>query len=324
MIIKFDDSKIRYTGRWNIGENSARTTACGNYFEFMFKGECAVLGFDVSNAKMPFPKVYISVDGGANIESTVDRFIRIFAEEGVHKVQVTMKCSLESQQRWYEPLESVFSLIDIEADEFINMPDDTRPTIEFIGDSITEGSLVDYGQWEKVNQENIGNLIYCNDSMADYTWLLAKQLDFRPLIMGYGSLGLTKGGSGGVPPVAEAYKYYSDGYPIESCNADYIIINHGTNDMYADKELYKAKYLEFLSIVRERNAKSKIIAITPFGGYFKDEIKEVVEEFNKNNNDDVFYINASEWVPKEPMHPLRDGHKTIAKKLCEIFRNEIL
>ena len=35
MIIKHNSDKIRYTGRWNIGENSATSTANRNYFEFM-------------------------------------------------------------------------------------------------------------------------------------------------------------------------------------------------------------------------------------------------------------------------------------------------
>ena len=91
MIIKYNDDRIRYTGRWNINEFSATSTANGNYFEFMYSGECAVIGFDTSYARIPFPHIYISVDGGANVEVSLDRFIRISAEEGEHRVCVILK-----------------------------------------------------------------------------------------------------------------------------------------------------------------------------------------------------------------------------------------
>ena len=242
MIIKSNSDKIRYTGRWNINELSATSTANGNYFEFIYSGECAVIGFDTSYARVPFPHIYISVDGGANIEVSIDRFVRISAEKGEHKVCVVLKGSVEFQHRWFEPIEAKVSLLEIEADEFLDLPEDTRPVIEFIGDSITEGISIDVGY---SNYGNNRDMVYWDDSTAGYAWLTAKILNFRPVIMGYGCLGTTKGGAGGIPPVAESYKYYSDGYTMESQQADFIVINHGTNDRSADKKIFKNKYLEF-------------------------------------------------------------------------------
>ncbi len=118
MIIKCDNNKIRYTGRWNICENSATSTANGNYFEFMFSGGYAVIGFDVSDLKMPYPHIYINVDEGADVEVTLDRFIRISAQEGTHKVCVIMKSSVERQERWFSPIEAKVSLLEIEAEVF--------------------------------------------------------------------------------------------------------------------------------------------------------------------------------------------------------------
>ena len=94
MVIKPNNKKIRYTGRWNVKESTATSTANGNYFEFMYSGECVVIGFDTSYLRVPFPHIYISVDGGANIEVSLDRFIRISAEEGIHKVCVVLKSSV--------------------------------------------------------------------------------------------------------------------------------------------------------------------------------------------------------------------------------------
>ncbi len=321
MIIKHNDDKIRYTGRWNVGENATTSTANGSYFEFLYSGECVVIGFDTSYTRIPFPHIYISVDGGANIEVSLDRFVRISAEKGEHRVCVIMKGSVESQHRWFSPVEAKVSLLEIEADEFLDLPEDTRPVIEFIGDSITEGISIDVGY---SNYRNGNDMIYWDDATAGYAWRTAKALNFRPVIMGYGCLGTTKGGAGGVPPVAEAYKYYSDGYPIVSQQADFIVINHGTNDRGADKKLFKRKYFEFLCVVRERNLKSKIISLTPFSGCLAKEIKEVVESYNNEKSDNVFFIDSTGWIEPEPIHPLREGHKTISENLSKIIKEYLM
>lgn len=321
MIIKPNDKKIRYTGRWNITEYFAASTANGNYFEFSYKGECAVLGFDTSYGRVPFPHIYISVDGGAKVEVAIDRFIRISAEEGEHRVCVILKSSVENQHRWYSPMEARTALLDIEADEFLTLPQDDRKTVEFIGDSITEGIAIDVG-YENYKTKN--DMVYWDDATAGYAWLTAKRLNLRPIIMGYGCLGTTQEGAGGIPPVAESYKYYSDGYPIESSNADFIVINHGTNDRRSDKELFKEKYFEFLCVVRQRNPKSKIISLTPFSGCLAKEIDIVVKKYNDEKNDNVLYIDTTGWVMPEPLHPTRDGHKTVSKKLSEIIKEKFL
>lgn len=321
MIIKHDDNQIRYTGRWNIDTNASVSTANGSYFEFMYEGECAVIEFDISENQIPYPHIYINVDDGANIEVTLDKFIRISAESGKHKVCVTMKSSMETQNRWISPIEAKVSLVSIEAEGFCPLPEDTRPVIEFIGDSITEGISIDT---KYSNYQDSRDMVYWDDSTAGYAYLTAKSLNFRPVVMGYGCLGTTKGGAGNVPPAEESYPYYSDGFPMESQNADIIVINHGTNDRKNDKDLFKKKYFEFLCLVRKRNPHSKIIALTPFSGCLAEEIKMVTDTYNSKNSDNVFYIKTTGWINPEPLHPDRKGHKTVSKNLVKIIREQLL
>lgn len=317
MIIKANSEKIRYTGRWNVLASSASSTANGSYFEFQYSGECAVIEFDTSYASPPFPHIYISVDDGASVETSPDRFVRISAESGEHKVCVIMKGSVESRQRWFAPIEARVSLLSIEADDFSELPPDTRPTIEFIGDSITEGISIDTGY---SNYKSIDDMVYWDDATAGYAWRTAKLLNFRPILMGYGCLGTTRGGAGDVPPAAQAYRYYSDGYPAQSPNADFIVINHGTNDRDAEKRFFREKYYELLEVVRACNPSSKILAATPFSGCLAKEIGETVEKYNKEKNDTVLYIDTTGWVPPEPLHPTRSGHKTIGEKLSKLIK----
>lgn len=140
--------------------------------------------------------------------------------------------------------------------------------------------------------------------------------------MGYGCLGITGKGAGGVPIVSKSYGYYSDGYEMESINADFIVLNHGTNDRGAEVEDFKKGYYEFLKILRDRNKKAKIISLTPFSGCLSKEIKESVEKYNSDFSDDVFYIDSTGWVSPEPLHPTRNAHKVISEKLSEILKEQ--
>ena len=243
----------------------------------------------------------------------------ILQTEGLCRKERTSK---ESQERWFSPVVSCVTFKGIEAEGFAELPEDTRPKIEFVGDSITEGLsiLVEPEHYFAGNN----SVLYRCDSTLGYAYLTAKKLNFRPYIMGYGALGVTHSGNGNVPEAPKAYCYYSDGCPMESINADYIVINHGTNDAKMDKTLFREKYTELISVVRKRNLHSKIICLTPFGGYLAEEIEDCVTAFNKENNDCVFFINSTGWISPTPLHPLRDGHETASDRLADIIKNRIV
>ncbi|MBQ2278083.1 MAG: hypothetical protein II333_05880 [Clostridia bacterium] len=316
MILTPDSPLIRYTGRWNVGGTEAVSTANGSYAEFAFSGECAVIEFGIGHCTIPFPRVYISADGGADIEVPVDKFIRISAEDGDHTVRIVLKGSVELQNRWLPPLEAAVSIRSLEADAFLPLPEDNRKIIEFLGDSITEGISIDV-EPRFVHYGGSRDMVFWDDSTAGYAWLTAELLDLRPVIMGYGCLGTTRMGAGNIPDVCESYPYYSGGCPMESANADYIVINHGTNDRGADRETFRRQYRRLLEIVRARSPQAKIIALTPFCGALADEIREITDRFNRECGDHVYYIDTTGWIAPEPLHPTRAGHKTVARNLAE-------
>lgn len=321
MKIKATDKKIRFSERWNVKETGAVCTANGNTAEFIFLGDMAILEFDMEGCREPHPHIYVCVDNGAKIEVPIDKYIRIGAEPGEHYVKIIMKSSVEAQHRWYAPMEAKVCLASVEADDFKELPADERKTIEFIGDSITEGVLIDDG-YEKFHTG--ADRVFQDDSTATYAWLTAEKLGLRPIIMGYGAVGTTKSGSGAVPKVYDSYPFYSNEETMPSANADYIVINHGTNDWSKDGEVVKPEYEKFLKLVRDRNPKSKIVCLTPFCGAHAELICSIVEEHNKKYSDSVYYINSTGWVPVEPIHPLRDGHKIVAEHLSEILIKEVL
>ena len=105
MFIRWNDASVRLTGRWSrllqdgddphvFNQPTARcavTTAPGSSFELAFRGEMALLHFDAGFLPHPAPHLWVSVDGGARVETPVDRYLR--NEEGISKAIAWCKAS---------------------------------------------------------------------------------------------------------------------------------------------------------------------------------------------------------------------------------------
>lgn len=322
MMFGTNSKAVRFTGRWNVTDKQAVTTAPGGVIEIAYYGCGAVLHFDVSTNTNPLPHLWIIVDDGAKTEVPLAQYLRVEANNvGNHIIKIIFKSAVEMQHRWHQPLIGKVSFCGFEADKEGILPEDNRKTIEFIGDSITEGVLVDVEyDPQKLDQPN---RVYQDDVTATYAYLTAEAYNLKPVIMGYGAVGITCSGQGAVPKVAEAYPYYYHNTPMKSLNADYIVINHGTNDGLATAEEFVDGYIQLLKLIRSRNPQSKIAVIIPFYGRFRDEFIEFIPNFNKENEDNLFLVDTYGWLPKEPVHPSRDGHKYASLKLIEALRDWI-
>lgn len=158
--------------------------------------------------------------------------------------------------------------------------------------------------------------------MATYGYRTAIALGMEPYIMGYGAMGLTKGGNGGTPKAIEAYPYAFQGAKREYESCDYIVINHGANDMYGPIEIYLKEYEKFLDLVRSINPKAQIVVLSTFYGYANKELGEFICSYNESNRCSILYVDSAGWVPPEPLHPLRSGYKVIAEKLTQRLKEE--
>lgn len=320
MFIKFDDSSVRYTGRFGVikewNHSYIAATACGAMFELAYKGSECVLCFSTELSCDPMGHIYISVDGGADTEATIEPFLHIEAADGEHIVRVIFKSAVEAQPRWHLPLCGKLAFNGYEADAAGVLPPDERKTIEFVGDSITEGVLIDASRHVNTIAQN-GS--FQDDVTGTYAWLTAKALNLRPFMMGYGAVGITKGGSGAVPKVSLSYPYNFEGSPVTYSPCDYIVINHGANDGSSKVEDYTAGYADLLDIIRARCPDSKIIILSPFFGGFEKVLPDFTEKYNREHNlagkSEIAYISTLDWVPREPLHPLRPGHRIIANHL---------
>ena len=322
MFIPWNHPSVTLTGRWSRGEDShTSTTNNGSRVEFAFTGSLATLHFDLSTNTDPAPRLWVSVDGGAMVDVTVNPFVKINAgDEGAHIGKAIVKASSEAQARWFAPQEAVVRFVGIEADGSADLPEDSRKIIEFVGDSITEGVLIDP---DHGNPENFQDRVFADDSCATYAWLTATKLGMRPRIIGYGGVGTTKSGSGDVPPVQISYPQVYDGCEAQEESADVIVINHGSNDAGAPDEAFTEGYTKLLEVIRSMNKTSRIFAISPFYGGKEEVLPKIVDAFNAANSDDITFISTKGWLPPDPIHPLRDGHQRASELLTDALAHEL-
>ncbi len=328
MFYWYHDERICYLGRWGVtgiwGANAMTATATGSRFLFAFKGEQAVLRFDTTYNQSPLPHLWIRVDKGACVEATLEPYIRIAAVgDGPHTVEVILKSMVEQFPRWRLPLANKVSFVGMDVQELLPLP---RPrkrkkAIEFVGDSITEGVLVDVESRIESPEQYARPLQ--DDVTATYAWLLAEKLGLEPLFMGYGAVGVTKEGCGGVPRAAEAYPYCFDTVPVSYPHPDYVFINHGTNDGYADEVTFTAGYVALLDAVIAAHPKAQVIAMSPFAGSHEQALEKLVTAYNERHNRHILFVNGSHWLPKDPIHPGRAGHALAADKLAQVLREQL-
>lgn len=319
-MIPYSDPSVRLTGRWAPCDNAATATATGSSFEVAFRGNYVILQFEMTWNAYPNPHLYISVDGGARIEVPLDRHLRIDTTDGDHVVKVIFKSAMEMQHRWHLPLVAKVAFRGYEAQSAGILPPDDRKTIEFVGDSITEGVLIDMANRDhKIDQYDRPAL---DDVCATYAWRTAEALGLRSYHNAYGAVGIARGGCGGTVKAIEGYPYCFEGAPVPYGHPDFILINHGANDRHNGVDAYVNGYRELLGLIRATHPDAKIIALSAFVGAFAEELGETVARFNAENGDDVFFIDSTDWIPKEPLHPMRDGHRIIANHLIPILKEK--
>ncbi len=323
MRISYAHESIRLTGRWDTRDpHAAVTTAAGSYIEFAFTGKMALLRFDIIANAHPTLHLWVQLDGGDMFEAPLDSHLRVCAkEEGYHVCRIIYKGGAEKNRRWYLPLTGKISFIGVEVDAPAALPEDKRKTIEFVGDSITEGVLIDdfFNKEDPISYVDDCLRCYQDDVCATYAWLTAEALEMRPYFMGYGGVGVTHGGCGGVPAAPDAYSFNYQDSPLGYPACDVVVINHGANDHSRPTEEYLAKYAELLDLVIARNPDAVIVALSVFCGVHREALGKMIPEYNARQGTNVHYIDTTDWIPSSPVHPPREGHRTVAEHLIPIL-----
>lgn len=323
MFVSYNHESVMLTGRWAKLKDKAVSTACGSKIEISYYGKMLVLQFDMQYSHRPYPHIWIQADDGAFIETELNKYIRICSEtNALHKVTVIFKSAVEMYHRWYEPLDAKVSFLGYEAEKPGKVQKRDKKYIEFLGDSITEGILIDE-DYKIVTDFDMMNRPFQDDVTASYAYLTAKALNLEPIIMGYGGIGVTNGGSGSVPKAAEAFPFCYAANENKMPDPEYVVINYGANDRSMGKDAYLNEYSKLLDLIRTAHPTAKVFVLGAFCGWCSEELTGFISEYNSKNNCTVLYINSAGWLPKEPLHPNRSGHIIAAQHLTEELKKLI-
>ncbi len=317
----YQHPSVRFTGRWAQYCKTMTATAPGSYLEIAFTGDWIRLHFDISENEHPRPHLWLQLDNGCKTEAPVDRWLRMECPMGEHTLKVIFKGGKELQSRFTPPLVGKVSFLGYEADGAGALTPDHRKTVEFVGDSITEGVLID-DHLALPDIDERENRQYQDDVTAGYAWLTAEKLNLRPIFMGYGAVGVSKSGNGGVPKAAEAYPWCFAGAPITH-RPDYIVINHGTNDRGNGPVRFVEEYGKLLDVICALQPQATIFCLSPFCGAYARELKTLVEEYQQKSQRDIRYICGANWICPDPIHPRREAHRIAAEHLTEQIRTNL-
>jgi lysophospholipase L1-like esterase len=334
--ISASDPRLQYWGRWDLrstAESGAVTVNTGSTLVFAFRGTGAMLHFSTSHYPQQLPTLWLQVDDqdwrvvnpGEDLPVS-----RQALPEADHTVSMVVKGFREWDRRWDPPLESsvVFRGLSLDPGATLLEPP-ARPArvIEYVGDSITEGVLVLFsGPQAKRERERWPQY---SDGRRTWAYQSALALGAEPRIAGFGRLGLTIHGNGGVPPGAYSYPFVYAGVPVDKSKPpDAVVVNMGTNDRRAPGEVFGPLYRQYIETIRREYPGTVIFCLQPFAGSHGVEIENVVERLRQSGDKTVHYVATSGWIdPKahttDSLHLNLDGNRVAAEKLVPILKREL-
>lgn len=301
VMIGWNDPRIKYVGRWKSVESGIQNVF-GGFCELRFTGSTSLSVAEKTNGV-----VAISVDGGAAERKELSGMPAVIAQ-GLSSGEHTVRIFTYGQHS--RPVISGFSL-----DEGATLLEPVkRPSIEFVGDSVTEG----------YTGEN------ADSHILSYAHLTAEQLGYDRNIVALGGITITPGygyfsdKSGMVNRYfkAEMYGENAPDWDTALFVPDMLVINLGTNDRgQASSQKITESYMEFLKKLRAAYPRTPLFVMVPFchDAQLTVAVEKVVE---KTDVDGVYLIETASWgidPGKDNTHPSKEEHVKAAQKLAQLL-----
>ena len=317
-----------FFGRWDLRyKERAITVNSGSYVKARFSGTSLKASFDLSLNKPQcectkegsYPTIAWQIDSGAWQEAEIGVSVTL-AEglgKGSHTVMLLVRGLDEHQSRWNPPLVASVTFTGFEAQKLERaLPQWRKPklTMEFLGDSITEGVIVNEGR-AGVLPGIPFTWPWLADARQSYAAQTALALGAEWRQVGFGATGLKLVGSGGALGALEAFDFFYAGCPRDKWQPDVVVINQGTNDSSMPATEYQQLYGQYLARIRKAYPRAKLVALRPFVGAQEGAIKAAASEAN------VYYIDTMGWY-SGPLHPNIEGSAALAEKLVRALKTQ--
>lgn len=301
---------LGHTGRWFQREVDGAvcyyTNADGSAFYFKISGSRYVNLWFAANVKAAMPVFAYSVDGGAMNRQMADNGRIDLGGTGTHIVRVMIDGMSEYENRWQN--EAGIGIRGILPESDTGIVTAVRPVnavIAFYGDSITQG----------VRALNMELSPAGTSASNSYAWYCAKQLDLVPYISGFGGSGIFQVGS--FNNCIATIENFSAFRRAEDFNADVIVVEHGTNDIYTHGTMYVNEYRRVLEALHQRHPNAYIMAMIPFTQIHADEIRTAAAPYSRW----CTIVETGAWriAYTDGLHPNVAGAKVVGKKLAKII-----
>jgi lysophospholipase L1-like esterase len=317
-----DDPLLLYFGRWDTTPARAITVNTGSEIRAAFVGAKLALTFDASALEAPMPTLWIRVDDGEWREVELAPSVEVEAPgpaDQRHVLRVIVKGLREHVNRWTPPLKSAVVFTGVVGGEGFRMtipPEPPRRSIEFLGDSITEGILAvrkgDPKEWPTLS-----------DGRRGYAFQTAELLGASPRVVGFGRLGITVPGNGGVPRAIESFPYVYGKVRFGGDRPTAVVVNLGTNDAKAPGAVFTDEYLRYLKAIRNAYPHAWVFAVRPLNGAHEKDIVAALKQLKDDKR--TLYVDTTGWIAAEKdttdgVHPNLAGHRKVAEKLAAAIR----
>jgi lysophospholipase L1-like esterase len=308
-----------FNGRWDLRTAMrAVTVNSGSYVLACFSGTGLDASFDVSNNQ---PSPVLKGEGQSSLPTLAWRIDERPWQEG--EMAATVKLAEGLNPGPHRVMLMVRGLAPGGRLER-PLPQWLKPAlrIEFLGDSITEGVVVQEGRAGVVPGMPY-TWPWLADARSSYAGQTALRLGAAWRQVGFGASGLVRAGNGGVPGALDSFNSFYAGCPRDAWQPDVVVVNQGTNEEAMAAKEYQALYGRYLALLRAAYPQAKIVALRPFCGAQAASIKAAVEECHRVGDVNVFYIDTTGWY-QGPIHPNADASAVLADKLAQAIRDEVL
>lgn len=310
------DANLLYVGRWDRSNASApRSYWGGAYIRTGFTGS----SLSVKLGKAVDLAVFIDnqpavIKRGAN--GTVSLASGLAA--GNHTIKLVAR---------FQSDEILFQGFVLSGGAKTLPAEPSKGLIEFVGNSITSGSLT------------------TNGNISAFAWLTGEALGVDRTAISFPGITLTAGYSytfGGAPTIGHEVQYfklttpplYPSKTPANNTDWDFsrytpdlVVLNIGTNDRLVPvpSATFKASYIKTLKAIRAKLPKTRIFVMRPYGGHFATEIEAAYKEVANAGDTKLHFINTTGWLVasdyvSDGLHPSDAGQIKVSAKLAQVLK----
>ncbi len=297
-----------YSGRWFkksiSGGKYYFTNTDGSAIYFKVTGSKYVNVNFVSKIAVATPYFAYSVDGGSMKRQLISKKKISVGNTKTHYVRLVIDAMSEKEDRWGgEAGVGIKSIKPVTTTGVVTAIKPQNATIAFYGDSITQG----------VRALNMALAPSGTSATHSYAWYCAKSLNMVPYFAGYGGSGIAVAGS--FNSCHNAISSFSAGRKAASYDADVIVIEHGTNDVYTYGDIFVSEYRKVLKMVHKAHPKAKVMVMIPFTQIHAADIRKAASPYKSW----CTVIETSSWKLSytDGLHPNSSGAKTAGKNLAK-------